>query len=121
AHEALKEQVDQDIAALREGKELELDFGEAEMISRTQPHNLDREALDQILATSTDTLPAYTAVAEDDGYAIYKINEVKKTQLSDLDERFLVTQDQQLEQKDQEEALMAAMAEQIGVEELPGM
>lgn len=121
ALEALKEQVDQDIAALREGKDLDLNFGEAKMISRTQPHNLSRDALEQILATSTDSLPAYTAIAEDDGYAIYKINEIKKAQLSELDQRLLFAQVKQLWQEAQENALMAALAEQIGVEELPGM
>src|SRR5699024_10141141 len=69
ALKALKEQVDQDIAALREGKDLDLNFGEAKMISRTQSHNLSCHPLEQILATSTDSLPAYTAIAEDDGYA----------------------------------------------------
>lgn len=121
ALQALKKQVDEDIEALKTGKELDLEFGETELISRTQPANLDREALDKILAVSTESLPAYTAIAEEDGYAIYKINAVKKAQLSELDQRFLATQIKQLWQSAQEEALITALAEQIGVEELPGM
>ncbi len=121
ALEALKEQVEKDVAALRAGDELDIEFGETLMLSRTQPHDLNREALDQILATSTESLPTYTAIEEEDGYAIYKINKVENAQLSDLDKGFLTTQIKQLWQEAQQAALMAALAEQVGVEELPGM
>jgi len=117
---ALKQEVDAEISALQSGSTEAEGFTEPIQISRTQPHDLGRADLDALLAVSTTNLPAFVAIQERDGYAIYKINQVKQTQLSDLDQRFLRTQLLQLWQDAEERAVMAALAEQIGVEELPG-
>ncbi len=121
ALQALKEQVEDDLNALRAGQTVDLQFGDAILVSRTQPAGLNQSDLDQILATSIEQLPAYIALAEEDGYAIYKINAIKNTQLNEIDQRFLAAQIRQLWQLAQEEAVMAALAAYIGVEELPGM
>jgi len=91
------------------------------VVSRTQPQQLDRDGIESLLHVPTDELPAYVTLPEQDGYAIYQVNKVVSTDLNESDRQYLVSQLKQLWQESQERAVMKALAQQVGVEELPGV
>jgi len=122
ALEALKAQVEAETERLRQGEADAANyFGAPMVVSRTQPQQLDRDGIESLLHVPTDELPAYVTLPEQDGYAIYQVNKVVSTDLNESDRQYLVSQLKQLWQESQERAVMKALAQQVGVEELPGV
>lgn len=117
--EALRAQVQDEIATLKAGGEATQAFGEPITVSRSQPHELRREAVEQLLAVDVEVLPAYVEIAMPDGYHVYQINAVKESQLTEQDKQFLAAQIRDVWRSAQERAVIAGLADQIGVEELP--
>lgn len=117
--QALKTQVSEQLEQLRETGSGEQPFESPVVISRSQPQDLDRSAVERLLAVNVNELPAYVALERPDGYAIYKINAVKDSELADADRQLLLEQLRTLWSSAQERAVMAGLAQQVGVEELP--
>lgn len=116
---ALKTQVSEQLEQLRETGSGEQPFESPVVISRSQPQDLDRSAVERLLAVNVNELPAYVEIERPDGYAIYKINAVKDSELADADRQLLLEQLRALWSSAQERAVMAGLAQQVGVEELP--
>lgn len=121
AMQALNKLVETQMEKLNKGEEIKQPFESAKVVSRSEPQNLDRQAIDTLLAVPTNHLPQYVQLQEADGYAIYKINQVKQSQLGEQDKMFLMAQIDNIWRDTEEMALMSALADYVGVEELPAV